>query len=136
MVVGVDVVVVRTFTPTDAGDEKAVAEALSVTSISKFQVPSISRLPVDVVGNEDVSQLNELPKLLYELAVGDSCSHWQVYGEVPSLNGDVAESSDESPLPTFVGLAEITGAASAGFTVTDVVPVNTTLPVLSVSCTQ
>ena len=71
-VVGTVVVVVMVFTATATGEEIAVADALSVTCISKFQVPSTGRLPVDIVGKDDVSQLNELPRLLYELEVGDS----------------------------------------------------------------
>jgi len=74
-VVDIEVVVVlvaTVLTPTYTGEEVTADDALSVTCSSKFQVPEVDRVPVDSVGNEEVVQANELPRLLNEMALGGS----------------------------------------------------------------
>jgi hypothetical protein len=51
-------------TVTVTGAEGTVARALSVTSSSKLQTPGVDRVPVEVVGREEVLQLKELPREL------------------------------------------------------------------------
>ena len=47
-----------------------LGEELSVTFSSKYHVPVWDKVPVDVLGVEEVVQLNELPRLLYPSVVG------------------------------------------------------------------
>src|SRR5207249_11657401 len=63
---------------------------LSVTCTSKDHVPFVASTPVEIVTGE--TQVEQLPRSLYPLALVPSCSHWHVYGEVPPLI--VAESVD------------------------------------------
>jgi hypothetical protein len=51
-------------TVTVTGVDVTDSDALSVTSSSKLQTPTVERVPVEVVGREEVLQLKELPRKL------------------------------------------------------------------------
>jgi hypothetical protein len=79
-------------TITETGTEATMLGVLelSFTWSSKLHAPTVERVG-ETVGREEEVQGKEDPGLLYAVAPGASCSHWQVYEEVPPLNDDVVE---------------------------------------------
>jgi hypothetical protein len=89
----------------------------SVTWSSNSQTPTAERVPVGMVGREEVVHENELPRGM-KLLPGASTSHWQVYGEVPPLNEVVVLSVEFSPLVIELLSTLMKGGVNAEFTAT------------------
>jgi hypothetical protein len=85
----------------------------------KLHVPVV-KVPVETEGFEEGVQpvVKELPRSLKLVPVGDSSSHWHVYGEVPPLNEAMVVRVELWPVSMAPGLALMVGAARAGLTTT------------------
>jgi hypothetical protein len=119
------------------GDETTVKDGLelSVTWSSKLQIPTVVKVPVETEGFEEGVQpvVKELPRSLKLVPVGDSSSHWHVYGEVPPVNDVAVNSLADWPLPIVVGETEIVGGVGTGLTVTVTSPEATDSDALSLT---